>query len=59
MRERTEMALIFKLLWGALKTICRLWEGMVALLQTQIRTRIGNKILAKELAASMNGGGLF
>ena len=53
------MALVFKLLLLALKTICSLWNSMMVLFQTQIQTRIGKKILLKELDVSMNGGGLF
>ena len=53
------MAFIFKLLLVALKNMCRLWERMMALFQTQIRTRIEKNILAKELVVSMNGGRLF
>ena len=53
------MALVFKLLLLALKTISSLWKSMMVLFQTQIQTRIGKKILLKELDVSMNGGGLF
>ena len=53
------MDLIFTLLLGSFKTIFKMWERMMALMKTQIKTWTGNKIVVKELDASINGGGMF